>query len=193
MFSEHLFLRTSLTGCFFTNNGADFDQKIILWMKYWASERKKKIWIVFLNYEIIYLIITQKITLIFFLKAHVKTSCTIIYGMRFWDLEFSMFLTFSLFMNFQTRFHEKVCYFYILTVFGDLKLEYIGALFIFPFLLVWSWRYNDLAKLGPSLPPHFKISGFVPVLIHNIALLSLFRVYVTSLIDTLHVFLWKIN
>ena len=154
---------------------------------------KKKIWIVFLNHEIIYLIITQKITLIFFFKAHVKTSCTIIYGMRFWDLEFSMFLTFSLFMNFQTRFHEKVCYFYILTVFGDLKLEYIGALFIFPFLLVWSWRYNDLAKLGPSLPPHFKISGFVPVLIHNIALLSLFRVYVTSLIDTLHVFLWKIN
>ena len=78
-----------------------------------------------------------------FFKAHVKTSCTIIYGMRFWDLEFSMFLTFSLFMNFQTRFHEKACYFYILTVFGDLKLEYIGALFIFPFLLVWSWRYND--------------------------------------------------
>ena len=68
------------------------------------------------------------------------------------DLEFSLFLTFSYFWAFTLVSIKKMDSFIFLPYF-NLKVEYKGVLSIFLFLLVWSWSIPYLTIL--ALPPPF--------------------------------------
>ena len=68
------------------------------------------------------------------------------------DLEFSIFLTFSYFWAFTLVSIKKIVSFTFLRYF-NLKVEYKGVLSIFLFLLVWSWSIPYLTIL--ALPPPF--------------------------------------
>ena len=68
------------------------------------------------------------------------------------DLEFSIFLTFSYFWAFTLVSIKKIVSFTFLPYF-NLKVEYKGVLSIFLFLLVWSWSIPYLTIL--ALPPPF--------------------------------------
>ena len=68
------------------------------------------------------------------------------------DLEFSVFLTFSYFWASALVSIKKILCFTFLRYF-NLKVEYKGVLSIFLFLLVWSWSIPYLTIL--ALPPPF--------------------------------------
>ena len=68
------------------------------------------------------------------------------------DLEFSIFLTFSYFWAFTLVSIKKIVSFTFLRYF-NLKIEYKGVLSIFLFLLVWSWSIPYLTIL--TVPPPF--------------------------------------
>ena len=68
------------------------------------------------------------------------------------DLEFSIFLTFSYFWTFTLVSIKKIVSFTFLRYF-NLKVEYKGVLSIFLFWLVWSWSMPYLTIL--ALPPPF--------------------------------------
>ena len=68
------------------------------------------------------------------------------------DLEFSIFLTFSYFWAFTLVFIKKIVSFTFLQYFR-LKVEFKGVLSIFLYLLVWSWSMPYLTIL--ALPPPF--------------------------------------
>ena len=67
------------------------------------------------------------------------------------DLEFSIFLTFSYFWTFTLVSIKKIVSFTFLRYF-NLKVEYKGVLSIFLFLLVWSWSIPYLTILALPLP-----------------------------------------
>ena len=67
------------------------------------------------------------------------------------DLEFSIFLTFSYFWAFTLVSIKKIVSFTFLRYF-NLKVEYKGVLSIFLFLLVWSWSIPYLTILSLSPP-----------------------------------------
>ena len=68
------------------------------------------------------------------------------------DLEFSIFLTFSYFWAFTLVSIKKIVSFTFLRYF-NLKVEYKGVLSIFLFLLAWSWSIPYLTIF--ALPPTF--------------------------------------
>ena len=70
------------------------------------------------------------------------------------DLEFSIFLTFSYFWAFTLVFIKKIVNFTFLRYF-NLNVEYKGVLSIFLFLLEWSWSIPYLTILT-LLPPFSK-------------------------------------
>ena len=70
------------------------------------------------------------------------------------DLEFSIFLTFSYFWAFTLVSIKKIVSFTFLRYF-KLKVEYKGVLSVFLFLLVWSWSMPYLTILA-LLPPFSK-------------------------------------
>ena len=88
---------------------------------------------------------------ILFNIAHVKHYVLLFMTWDF-DLEFSMFLTFSYFWAFTLVSIKKIVSFTFLRYF-NLKVEYKGVLSIFLFLLVWSWSIPYLTIL--ALPPPF--------------------------------------
>ena len=83
--------------------------------------------------------------------AHVK-HYALLPMIRNFDLEFSIFLTFSYFWAFMLVSIKKIASFTFLRYF-NLKVEYKGVLSIFLFLLVWSWSIPYLTIL--ALPPPF--------------------------------------
>ena len=67
------------------------------------------------------------------------------------SLEFSIFLAFSSFWAFTLVSIKRIVSFTFLQYF-NLKVEYKGVSFIFPFLLVWLWRaYRDAWALYASV------------------------------------------
>ena len=76
------------------------------------------------------------------------------------DLEFSIFLTFSYFWAFTLVSIKKIVSFTFLRYF-NLKVEYKGVLSIFLFLLVWSWSVLYLTIL--ALPPLFSKFADLPL------------------------------
>ena len=79
---------------------------------------------------------------ILFSIAHVK-HYVLLFIIWDFDLEFSIFLTFTLFWTFKLVSIKKVASFTFLGYFVNLKAEYKGVFSIFSFLLVWSWDYNN--------------------------------------------------
>ena len=88
---------------------------------------------------------------ILFNIVHVKHYVLLIIIWGF-DLEFSIFLTFSYFWAFTLVSIKKIVSFTFLRYF-NLKVEYKGVLSIFLFLLVWAWSIPYLTTLAP--PPPF--------------------------------------
>ena len=78
------------------------------------------------------------------------------------DLGFSIFLTFSYFLAFAFVSIKKIVSFTFLWYF-NLKVEYKEVLFIFFFLLVWSWSIPYLTIL--ALPPPFSKSQDLPLVL----------------------------
>ena len=76
------------------------------------------------------------------------------------DLEFSIFLTFSYFWVFTLISIKKTASFTFLRYF-NLKIEYKGVVSIFLFLLVWSWNVLYLTIL--ALPPLFSKFADLPL------------------------------
>ena len=80
------------------------------------------------------------------------------------DLEFSIFLTFSYFWAFTLVSIKKVVSFTFLRYF-NLKVEYKEVLSIFLFLLVWSWSIQYLTILALPSPfskfPHPRVALFL--------------------------------
>ena len=87
---------------------------------------------------------------ILFNIAHVKHYVLLLMIWDF-DLEFSIFLTFSYFWAFTLVSIKKIVSFTFLRYF-NLKVEYKGVLSIFLFLLVWSWSVPYLTILALSSP-----------------------------------------
>ena len=87
--------------------------------------------------------------------AHVK-HYVLLFMIWDFDLEFSIFLTFSFFWAFLLASVKKVVSFTFLRYF-NLKIEYRGVLSIFLFLLVWSWSIPYLTILALH-PPFSKFS-----------------------------------
>ena len=85
---------------------------------------------------------------ILFNIAHVKHYVLLFMTWDF-DLEFSMFLTFSYFWAFTLVSINKIVSFTFLPHF-NLKVECKGVLSIFLFLRVWSWSIPYLTILAPS-------------------------------------------
>ena len=92
---------------------------------------------------------------ILFNIAHVKHYVLLLMIWDF-DLEFSIFLTFSYFWAFTLVSIKKIVSFTFLRYF-NLKVEYKGVLSIFLFLLVWSWSIPYLTILA-LLSPFSKFS-----------------------------------
>ena len=92
---------------------------------------------------------------ILFNIAHVK-HYVLLFMIWDFDLEFSIFLTFSYFWAFTLVSIKKIVSFTFLWYF-NLKVEYKGVLFIFFFLLVWSWSIPYLTILALH-PPFSKFS-----------------------------------
>ena len=88
---------------------------------------------------------------ILFNIAHVKHYVLLLMIWDF-DLEFSIFLTFSYFWAFTLVSIRQTVSFTFLRYF-NLKVEYKGVLSIFLFLLVWAWSIPYLTIL--ALPPPF--------------------------------------
>ena len=89
---------------------------------------------------------------ILFNIAHDKHYALILFMIWDFDVEFSIFLTFSYFWAFMLVSIEKIVSFTFWRCF-NLKIEYKGVLSIFLFLLVWSWSIAYLTIL--ALPPSF--------------------------------------
>ena len=89
---------------------------------------------------------------ILFNIAHDKHYALILFMIWDFDVEFSIFLTFSYFWAFMLVSIEKIVSFTFWRCF-NLKIEHKGVLSIFLFLLVWSWSIPYLIKL--ALPPPF--------------------------------------
>ena len=87
---------------------------------------------------------------ILFNIVHVKHYVLLIIIWGF-DLEFSIFLTFSYFWAFTLVSIKKIVSFTFLRYF-NLKVEYKGVLSIFLFLVVWSWSIPYLTILALLLP-----------------------------------------
>ena len=90
---------------------------------------------------------------ILFNIVHVKHYVLLIIIWGF-DLEFSIFLTFSYFWAFTLVSIKKIVSFTFLRYF-NLKVEYKGVFSIFLFLLVWPWSILDLIILA-LFPPFSK-------------------------------------
>ena len=99
---------------------------------------------------------------ILFNIVHVKHYILLLMIWDF-DLEFSIFLTFSYFWAFTLVSIKKIVSFTFLRYF-NLKVEYKGVLSIFLFLLLWSWSMPCLTIL--ALPSSLlEISGSAPGLV----------------------------
>ena len=90
---------------------------------------------------------------ILFNIAHVKHYVLLLMIWDF-DLEFSIFLTFSYFWAFTLVSIKKIVSFTFLRYF-NLKVEYKVVLSVFHFLLVWSWSIPYLTILA-LFPPFSK-------------------------------------
>ena len=87
---------------------------------------------------------------ILFNIAHVK-HYVLLFMIWDFDLEFSIFLTFSYFWAFTLVSIKKIVSFTFLRYF-NLKIEYKGVLSIFLFLLGWSWSIPYLTILALPSP-----------------------------------------
>ena len=87
---------------------------------------------------------------ILFNIAHVKHYVLLLMIWDF-DLEFSIFLTFSYFWAFTLVSIKKVVSFTFLRYF-NLKVKYKGVLSIFLFLLIWSWSILYITILALRSP-----------------------------------------
>ena len=92
----------------------------------------------------------EKWSQILFNTVHVK-HYVLLFMIWDFDLEFSIFLTFSYFWAFTLVSIKKIVSFTFLRYF-NLKVEYKGVFSIFLFLLVWSWSIPYLTILALPLP-----------------------------------------